>query len=89
MEIKDMEDYEIERYWSDETKTRYYVVSGELSAADAVMLVANRLHKNSDRVHETRGYTQGNYLYCVGAKEKIPADCAEVWAITIDKKVRK
>lgn len=61
-------------------------MSGELSAADAVKLVANRLHENSNRVHETRAYTQGDYLYFAGAKEEIPSDCTEVWALTIDKK---
>lgn len=75
---------EIEYYRDVETNERYYVVSGELTAIDAILTVARVTHISKDKFQENRAYVTGEDeedLFFVGAKEPIPNGARLVWAI--------
>ena len=86
MEINDLKNYNVEQYVDDDTKETYYVVDGELSAIDAIKLVANRLHVNKDNVRETRGYVIGDKMYFAKSSEKVLANATKVWSVSVERK---
>lgn len=63
--------------------TRWYVLPGEMSAIDAIKLVAHKLHISKDKVTETRGYVFDNKLYVRKAWEKVPTGASDVWALIV------
>lgn len=66
-----------------EPGTRWYVLPGEMSAIDAIKLVADKLHVSKDKVTETRGYVLDDKLYLRKSWEKVPTGASDVWAMTV------
>lgn len=75
---------EIEYYRDVETNERYYVVSGDLTAIDAILIVARVTHISKDKLQENRAYVTGDEeedLFFVGTNDPIPDGARVVWAI--------
>ena len=63
---------------------KWYVLPGEMTAIDAIKLIADKLHISKDQVQETRGYVKdGVFLYLRRSWENVPTGAAAVWAMTV------
>ncbi len=63
--------------------TKWYVLPAEMTAIDAIKLVADKLHISKDKVQETQGYVRGDKLYLRNSWEKAPKGTSDVWALTV------
>ena len=72
------------REFHGEDGGKWYVLPGEMTAIDAIKLIADKLHISKDKVQETKGYVKnGIFLYLRKSWEKVPAGAADVWAMTV------
>lgn len=62
---------------------RWYVLPGEMTAIDAVKMVADKLHVSKDNIVESRGYVCNNKLYLRKSWEKKPNGTKDVWALVV------
>ena len=89
MKVKELKElYEIEEFVTTENCEgelfeKWFVLPAEMSAIDAIKLVANKLHVSNDKVAETRGYVVENKLYLRKSWEKVPEGAEDVWAMTV------
>ena len=80
--------YEIEEYVTTKNcvgrvGSKYYVLPAEMTAVDAIKIVANKMKVGVNRVLETRGYVQDNRLFLRKSWEKVPMGAVDVWAMTV------
>ena len=89
MEVKELKKlYEIEEYVTTKNcmgkeGQKWFVLHAEMTAIDAIKLVANKLHVGSEKVLETRGYVQNDKLFLRNSWEKVPKGATDVWAISL------
>lgn len=74
--------YTVREFYADDG-SKFYVLPGEMSAIDAIKLIADKLHISNDKVRETRGYVEGNFLYLRKSGDPVPEGAVDVWAMTV------
>lgn len=89
MEVKELKKlYEIECYVTTKDcdgkeGKKWYVLPAEMSAVDAIKLVANMLHIGTSKLVETRGYVLDDKLFLRKSWDKVSKGTEDVWAITV------
>lgn len=86
MNIKELkETYGVSTFYDEDGK-RWYAVFSDISAIDAIRLVADKAKVSMDRIIETRGYiggTRHDLLFLRSSWEKVPKNAWDVWALTV------
>lgn len=81
--IYTIEDFTTTKECKGKDGARWYVLPGEMTAIDAVKMVADKLHISKDNIVESKGYVCNNKLYLRKSWEKKPNGTKDVWAVTV------